>query len=258
MSAPRAPRGRLLGALLCVLAAAAPDEADERADAALERLDGGLADESYEEIAAAIVELDAVVDEVSKPVRKKVIKALGDVFRDYAPRKDTTDDNSADVADAYGAAIGALFQREGGPELLEKALKQEHVREWPAVQVLLLEGLGYARDPARVKLLAGYLEGEHAIVVTAAARALGELREADLDARRKAAVALLERYEAISDDVEAQTRRGNEEETARAQDLLDLTEVGFNEALSSLCRQSLATAADWRAWYDEHGRGNDW
>jgi len=258
MSALRPSRGTLLGALAVLLAAAAPPDADERAEDALDALRSGVRDESYERIAEAVVELDAVVDDVSPRLRRKVVRELGDVFSDYEPRKDTTRDNRADVEDVYRMVVGALFEREGGPDRLEDALDERHVEEWPEVQMLLLEGLGYARDEERVDLFADYLEAEHPGVVTAAARALGELRDAERRVRREAVEALVEAYEDATEEVARQTRRGRDEAAARAQEFLDLTEVGFNEALASLSRRTHFTAADWRAWYDEHGRGKDW
>ncbi|HTE05200.1 MAG TPA: HEAT repeat domain-containing protein [Planctomycetota bacterium] len=264
--------------------AAAP-AADEAAEAAgmsvVATIDDAVDQHDPVKIKPVFETLDTTWPRLSQKTIKRVEKSIGAMFAKLKPREsrdvDTlgddarngrfkpedepdgkSDNQKADVLDCYHSAIGLLYDKPDGPSVLLPVLKLPHVKTWPEVQVLVLEGLGYREDPALAKEFEAYLRHESTLVACAAAEALGHLRDQPQDVRRRAAGAVVDAFCAAEKASEKEAGKVGEDDEHPARRYLSSITVSFREALTALTQQTLAKPSEWRAWFDAHGKDASW
>jgi hypothetical protein len=252
---------------------AGPDP-EKRAAEAIVLLKDAVDAEDAAAIQAALRVLEEVYGSVQPKTVKKIGRAVTQMFKDYVPRieidvpvtaplpgdepEPVNMDMLRDVVDCYTLAVGVMHDKPEGADVLLPLLKLKHVKEMPRITALVVEGLGYRRDASLTKTLAKFLGHESAEVASAAATALAQLQDHDQADRAVAVEALLEAFEDAETAVAKERRRTKEDDPHPAADHLALLEVPFGEALKSLTRQRFDTPAEWKAWFDAHGREPDW
>lgn len=247
----------LLAALLCAPLRAADDGPEQLADDALDRFDEALSDRDTRGLEEALVDMDAVYAQVPEKTIKKFHRAYGKLFK-LEPRGEIREDGSDprdELLRAYQLALGTVFDKEGGQQLILSGLKLGHVKRWPAAQALFVEALGFRADPGDIKTLAGYLKSDEAPVVRAAVGGLSMFSEADVDVRRSAVGPLIDALSACSKAAAKEAKKGKEDE---AQVFFLSVEGTFYDALLKLTRQKFGTADEWAQWFAEHGSGDGW
>jgi hypothetical protein len=247
----------LLVALPALLLAQADATPDDLAKDAIRSIKTALKTYDMGTVEEGLMDLDMVYDKVGAKSVKDIHKIVGQVFK-TKPRtpKEAFEDTKEELIDAYYLAIGLVFEREGGDDLLKAALKQKHVAGWPAMRASLIEGLGYRRDPKLVSTFADLLDEDSGLVAAAAARALAEYAEQPLPVRRQASRELVKAW---ADAVEMARREVSRKKTETvARDKLDTVEGPYEMALRELTRQRHDTPEAWEEWFDTHGGGNDW
>lgn len=252
----------------------APDE--KEVEAALEQLDDGIDDREPAPIQDALQRLDTLYAELTSRDRKKVVRLVKAVFSKYRPRKEmpgsvvrtgredpfgdiqVEDEARAAVLATYRLAVGLMFDKPEGADVLLPALKLNHVKDWPEVQMVILQGLGFRADPELTKLFAGYLEHDHPYISGTAAESLGQLAGQALDARRPAVKAIVDAYSDAESAATKEARKVKEDDPTPADDRLAILWVSFNEALKALTGEGHDTPTAWREWFAAHGKGSDW
>jgi hypothetical protein len=252
---------------------AAPDP-EEQAAEAMDRLKDAVADRD----AAAVQQLLRALDEVYGSVQPKTVKKIGAavtrLFKDFVPRVEidvpvtaplpgdepepVNMDAMHEVLACYTLAVGIMHDKPEGADVLLPLLKLKHVKDLPRTTALVIEGLGYRRDPQLTKTLASYLGDAAPEVAGAAAGALAQLQDHPQADRVVAVKAILDAFDAAATAVEKEQRRTKPDDPHPAADHLSLLEVPFGEALKSLTRQRFDTPAEWRTWFAEHGKETDW
>jgi hypothetical protein len=228
--------------------------------------------------AAAIQAALRVVEDVYASVQPRTVKKIGaavtHMFREYEPRierdlpataplpgddpQPVDMDATREVIACYTLAVGVMHDKPEGADVLLPVLRLKHVKAMPEITALVVEGLGYRRDPGLTKDLAGYLDHEDAGVAGAAATALAQLQDHPQPERLAAVRAIIEAFEEADKQVAKEQRRVREDEPRPAADRLARLEVPFGDALKTLTRQRFDTPAEWRTWFAEHGREPDW
>lgn len=255
-----------------VLAVGAPVSAqvDEVALEALDVIEEAVDDHEPGKVAEALRDLDDVYDKLSERTLKKVHRGLKKMFADFEPKEGSAvgvgtgvidrsqlEGTKRQVGECYTLAVGILFDKPDGDELLLDALKRDHVEEWPEVRALIYEGLGYRVDPELVDEFVDVLEDDAPEVAAAGAIALGQFFENDMELRREIVEELIEAYLEHHEEAEKEERRGRDDER-EASDYLAIIEVPFDESLRSLTRRSFEGAPEWEQWWDEHGNDDEW
>ncbi len=228
----------------------------------------------------ALLKLDPLWKDLSPKTVQKAVKAIGTMFAKLRPQieidvdvgldgpgrrfpPDDEEDKYAEdsrepVLECYRTAVGLLHDKPEGPAALLPVLKLPHVKEWPDVQALVLQGLGFREDPALFKDFEAYLDHASAAVATQAARALGRYADQPIDLRRRAVEALIRALEAADKAVAREAGKVREGDPTPAADYRALLFVGFHEALMALTRQNFDKTAEWRAWFVAHGKETTW
>jgi hypothetical protein len=252
---------------------AGPDP-ELRAAQAIAALRSAVDDRDAAAIQAALRVFEDVYAGVDPKTVKKIGAAVTHMFRKYEPRLEsdvpataplpgddpqTLDmDATREVIECYTLAVGVMHDKPEGADVLLPVLRLKHVMAMPEITALVVEGLGYRRDPGLTKELAAYLGHEDAAVAGAAATALAQLQDHAQPERLAAVRALIEAFEAAGKEVAKEQRRVRKDEPHPAAERFARLEVPFGEALKSLTRQRFDTPAEWRAWFAEHGREPDW
>jgi hypothetical protein len=257
--------------------------ADEAAMAVVETIDKAITERDPVKIKPVFTTLDEQWARLSPKTVKRVEKSLSAMFaklkpRDaqvdvdtmgdqarngrYEPDEDNpppeTDNQRQDVLDCYHAAIGLLYDKPEGAAMLLPVLKLPHVKSWPEVQVLVLEGLGYREDQALAKDFEAYLRHESTTVASAAAASLGRLREKPMDVRRQAVSSIVDAFTAAQKAADKEAAKAGEDDDRPARRYLSSITVSFRDALTSLTRQNFDKPAEWRTWLDAHGKDASW
>jgi hypothetical protein len=287
---PAAPGGEATGAdpeadpdADAAPSAEAVKAADAAALAIIEKVNHAIEERVPADIRPALTQLDEIYAQIPPKTLKKVLKSVSAMFAKLVPRTDDRDidtlgddafnpfgpdedeeqpvaeDPKAEIEDCYHVAIGVLYDKPEGAAVLLPVLKLPHIKSWPEMQALVLEGLGYRGDPALAKDLEAYLRHPNALVASAAAGGLGKLREEPMDVRRQVVGALVDAFSAArkAADKEA-AKAGEDEEELPAKRYLSSIHVAFREALTSLTRQTHDKPAEWREWFDAHGKDASW
>jgi hypothetical protein len=269
----------ILGAVVLAAPAAhawqqAEPDPETRAAQAIASLDEAVDDRN----AAAVQQALRVIEQVYGSVQPKTVKKLGRavtrMFKEYVPRIETdlpptaplpgddpqpvNMDATREVIECYTLAVGVMHDKPEGADVLLPLLKLKHVKEIPRITALVVEGLGYRRDPALTKTLAAFLGDGSPEVASAAATALAQMQDNPQADRVVAVKALLDAYEAAEVAAAKEQRRTKPDDPHPAADHLALLDVPFGEALKSLTRQRFETPAEWMAWFAAHGKEPDW
>jgi hypothetical protein len=285
------PRLAALAVLLALPAAGAAQAASAQqaqgADAAAEataaealaKIKKGTEERTPEPIKAALVQLDPLWKQLSPVTIQKVVKAISTMFSKLRPQieydvdvglddpnranpPDEPDkyegDSREPVLDCYRTAVGLLSDKPEGPAALLPVLKLPHVKEWPDVRALVLQGLGFREDPALLKDFETYLTDPSPLVASQAARALGRYFDKPMDVRRRAVGSMISALEAADRAAAKEAGKVREGDPTPAADYRASIYVGFHEALLALSHQSFEKTAEWRAWFSEHGKDAAW
>lgn len=269
MKLPRPPSHRRWMAsavvLLLLVAGVSAQDPEGLAKDALVLISDGVADHKPELVSEGLSDLDMVYATVSDKTRKKIHKAVGNMFAKLVPREpvfqrpgdlvDGEEGTRLEVEACYTLAIGILHDKDGGPDVLLKALKNKHIKSWHEVRALVYEGLGLRADPALIKEFVKVLEDAEPAVAFEAAAALGQFHDRGMDLRRQAATALVKAFAEHDKDAAKEAKKGRSEEKA---DYLAAVEVAFNESLTALTRASPSSAPEWSEWLKEHGKDEEW
>lgn len=252
----------LVPGLLAALLWSGADDPEAFALEAVDRLADAVTARDAEGVREALVDLDSAWPRLSAKAAGKALKGVGRLFSKYKPRDEIREDGSTDaeeIRECYRMAIGLVFDKDGGDDVLRGAFKVGHIKTWPQVQANLLEGLGHRRDPGQLDFVAGYLKHDAHEVVVAAAVALGRLDEADVAVRREAAGALVSAYERLAKAAAKEARKArDDEEEGPARTALARCEYPLNDALRALTRQRFESAEDWSDWLGSDGRRDGW
>lgn len=257
-AAPGAPAAAQEAPLPPEIAELDDKQVAERAGAALDRFDAGLDERDTERIREALVELAGLWPRLPEKTHRKVFKAARTLFSELKPRDEIREDGTDDapgIRYAYETAVGLVFDKPDGDNVLAYALKQEHIEEWPVVQAHILTGLGFRQDPKQLDLLADYLDHEQQEVAAAAARGLGRLSEQDGKLRQAACAEIMDAWQDLAKRAEREARKDPDGEVNR---LMQLLEAPFAEALTALSRQHHRGFEAWRRWFDEDAAGVEW
>jgi hypothetical protein len=249
---------------------------EKEIEATLDQLKEGIADEDYKAISEALQRLDLQYPELTPKDLKKVVKLVKAVFAKVRPPKElpgsvvrigpvdpfeeiaVEDEARGEVLAMYRLAIGLMFDRPEGEEVLVPTLKLEHIREWPEVQMVVLQGLGFRSDPGLTRLFADYLEHEDPYIAGTAAESLGQLAGKPLEERRPAVEAIIEAFNDAEKAAKKEERKVKEDDPTPLNDRLQILWVSFNEGLKALTGEGHDGPAAWREWFAEHGKGEDW
>ncbi len=266
-------------AVVCLAGAAAPlmpdDGPDETALAMVAQIDAALDAHDAEAIQDALRRLEGVYAQVGDKTLKKVLKAVGQVFREFKPRIDAglpvlppapgdtgdeviLEDPRVEILACYRMAVGLMYDKPQGADVLLPVLKLPHVKNWPEVVALIVQGLGYRQDPTLTKAIAPWLAADSAALASAAAAALGQLHEKPVEARREAVAALVDEFQRAYDEAAKEARKLREGDAAPAADRLASMQVAFTESLTMLTRATCADPPAWSAWFSARGRESDW
>ena len=202
-------------------------------------------------------DFDRIYAEVGPKTVKKLHKAYGKLFK-LEPREEVREDGSdprGELLFAYQLAVGSVFDKPGGADVLRAALKQGHLKRWPEARALFVEGLGQRVEADNIRLIAGYLEDDDVLVVRAAAGCLGLFSEADVKARREAVAPLIKVLVSLESAAKKEAKKGKRED---AQEFLLSVEGTFLDALLPLTRQRFDSAEGWADWFKKNGSGEDW
>jgi hypothetical protein len=237
--------------------ALAGDGPEELAAEALKQFGKALGDKDVKLIEEALQDFDRIYGKVGPKTVKKLHKAYGKLFK-LEPREEFREDGSdprGELLFAYQLAVGSVFDKPGGDDVLQAALKQGHVKRWPEARALFVEGLGQRVEADNIRLIAGYLEDDSVMVVRAAAGCLGLFSEADVKVRREAVAPLIKVLGSLDSAAKKEAKKGKRED---AQEFLLGVEGSFLDALLPLTRQRFDSAADWAIWFKQNGSGEDW
>lgn len=245
-------------AVLCLMVLfAVDDDAESLAVDVLKSLKAALEDDRIERVEELLHDVDLVYVHVTPKTQRKLIKALDGLLK-AKPRSVRDDDGRPPeqrLQRAYGLAIGILYDKPRGPEVLRGALKLRHLQEWWSVRAMLYEGLAFSLDPDDIgRLAAGLGEGAPE-VVGAAARGLGLFETEPVAVRRVALEALIEGWEDLHEAVAKAARR---KQGDGAKELLRDVEPALGDAVSALAHRRLSELDDARSWFDEHAAEEDW
>jgi len=264
------------------VAATGDEAADAAAMAVVETIDKAVNEREPTKIKPVFATLDEHWAHLSPKTVKRVNKSIGAMFAKLKPREfrdvDTlgedaingrftpdednpepaTDTQKQDVLDCYHSAIGLLYDKPDGPAVLLPVLKLPHIKTWPDVQVLVIEGLGYRGEAALEKEFEAYLRHENTAVASAAATALGHLRDQPMEVRRRAVTALVDAFSAAQKASDKEASKAGEDDERPARRYLSSVMLSFRDALSSLTRQTFDKPGEWREWYDAHGKDAAW
>jgi hypothetical protein len=259
---PSDGRGRAI--VLCLLlagllapGAAAGDGPELLAASALDMFKEALSDKDIPKLEEALRDFAAVYDKVPEKTVKKFHKSYAKLFK-LEPREEIREDESDprdELLRTYQLALGTVFDKEGGREIILAGLKLGHIKRWPEAQALFVEALGFRADTKDIKTLVSYLKSEHPSVVRAAVNGLGMFSEADVDIRRTAVKPLIDALATCSKAADKEAKKGRDED---AQDYFLAVEGTFYESLLKLTRQRFGSAGEWTAWFKEHGAGDRW
>lgn len=246
------------------------DDVEDLADDALDAIDQAIDERDPERMRESFETLDMVYRDVSPRTVKRIGKAVGKVFSKYQPRVEVLDydevtdeyeifSDKDDVEGIYVMAVGLLYDKPEGPDVLKPLLKQAHIKEWGEVRAAIVEGLGYRADPGELSFFSGLLKDSDPAVARAAVVAIGQLKDADFAIRKKAAKVLVERYADATKRAQKELKRKREDaEAGDAERFLGAVEAAMDEALTELTRQRFTGSADWETWFDEHPDEEDW
>ena len=262
-------------------AQSAPDTsaADGQAAEAIALLDQAVKDRNASAVQTQLRRFEELWRSLSPKMLKKVITAVVAFFKEFKPRNDydipleptrpgdeprvVEDTGRQELFESYRLAAGVLYDKPEGREVIQQVLKVPHVRQWPEVVALLVEGLGYQADTGLTAVIRPYLDDPSPIICGAAAKALGQLQDQPITVRREAVAALVKAYSAAKEAADKEARRakpGANDEPAPtpAADKLVLMEVPFGLSLQKLTRQSCTGPVAWQKWFDEHGKDASW
>jgi hypothetical protein len=232
--------------------------------AVVETLRHSVEERQMEPIVPALTQLDGIYTRIPPKTLKKVVKAINTMFAKLIPREEQDIDTLGEgmrngpFGPDDGDDDGDVGGGEGGPSVLLAALKQPHIRIWPEVQVLILEGLGYRGEAALEKEFEAYLRHANTMVASAAAGGLSRLREQPMEVRRRATAALVDAFAAAKQASEKEAAKVGEDDERPARAYLSGITVAYREALTSLTRQTWDKPGEWSAWFAEHGKDPSW
>lgn len=249
--------GRTLLALLLVLPnASAQGGAEERVASALDAIKDGLKEKDGDAVAVALVALGPDYDAVPEGLTKKIDKAVLSVLKTAPwPKRSQEHDPREDLIDAYLAAIGLVFERPDGSEILLAAYKQPHFKDWPELRARIVEGLGYRVDPVLMSFFGKALD-EHSLVAAAAAGSMALYSEMPQVIRKDGCQRILIAWADASQAAKKEASKGKDEMSA--QDHLMRIQGPFELALEALSRQRLDGLDAWDEWYRQRSGGQDW
>lgn len=262
-------------------AQAAPDtsKADGEAAEAIALLDKAVEDRNATVVQEQLRRFEGIWRSLSPKMLKKVITSVVGFFKNFKPREDYDlpleptrpgdeprvfeDTGRQELFESYRLAAGVLYDKPEGREVILQVLKIPHVRAWPQVVAVLVEGLGFQPDAGLTAVIRPYLDDPSPLISGAAAKALAQLHDEPITVRREAVAALVKAYSAALEAAEKEKRRakpGPDGESAPtpAADKLVLMEVPFGLSLQKLTRQSCTGPAAWQKWFDEHGKDANW
>jgi hypothetical protein len=200
------------------------------------------------EAVASIDELHTLFPESGPKDRAKIVKALKKSFS--VKRKE---DPSGQVDDrlwqAAAAALGDM-----GPEsvpVLSDLIGHKSHRENLALQRKLVLSLGRTKDLKSVKTLTDLLNDKDAIVQGAAAEALGNYADAELDVRRDAFEELLKQIMSVKG------RMDNDGEDLEARQRYETIRAPILTSLKLLSKRDITEPEDWQRWWNKNKK-HDW
>ncbi|GJM20703.1 MAG: hypothetical protein DHS20C15_06180 [Planctomycetota bacterium] len=235
----------------------AQGEPDDFAAEVLERFDLALDKGYVDQLQEAVQDIDLVYEKVSDKTRKKLNKALAGMLTSK-PRQTIGEDGQSPeqlLSPSYAGAIGILHDKPGGVEILRKALKSKHLKEWYDVRGLLYEGIALSLDPDDISLIAKGLAEPDAYLVATAAGSLAIYSDQDVDVRREAIEELIDGWEALVETAEKNERR---EKGSEAREFLDQVEPALIEAAGDITRRRQSDLDALREWFAETGKGDAW
>jgi len=260
-------------------AAAATEAADEQAADAIAQLAKAVDARDASAAQAQLRRYEQLWASLSPRMLKKVITSVVAMFKEFKPRDDydiplepvrpgdeprVYDDTARrELLDTYRLAAGVLYDKPEGREIIQSVLKISHVRAWPEVVAILVEGLGYHPDAGLTAVIKPYLDDPSPLICGAAAKALSQLHDEPIAVRREAVAALVKAYSDAQVAADKERRRakphsGEESPPTPAADRLVLMEVPFGLSLEKLTRQSCTGPAAWQQWFDQHGKESNW
>ena len=262
-------------------AQAAPDtsKADGQAVEAIAALDQAVEERNAPAAQTQLRKFEELWRSLSPKMLKKVITSVVGFFKNFKPRTDYDipleptrpgdeprtyeDTGRQELFESYRLAAGVLYDKPEGREIIQQVLKFPHVRAWPEVVAILVEGLGYQPDTGLTAAVRPYLDDPSPVISGAAAKALAQLHDEPIAVRREAVAALVKSYSAALEAAEKEKRRAKpstdgETPPTPAADKLVLMEVPFGLSLQKLTRQTCTGPAAWQKWFDEHGKDATW
>jgi hypothetical protein len=263
-------------AIVAAPATSAPSLDEKEIEATLDQLKEGVADEDYKAISEALQRLDTQYPELTKRDLKKVVKLVKAVFSKVRPPKElpgsvvqigpvdpfeeiaVEDEARGEVLAMYRMAVGLMFDRPQGADVLLPTLKLDHIETWPEMQMVILQGLGFRSDPELTKLFAGYLEHDDPYIAGTAAESLGQLAGKPLEVRRTAVELIIDEYDDAAAAAKKEARKVREDDPTPMADRLAIIWVSFNEGLKALTGEGHDGPAAWHDWFAENGKGEDW
>lgn len=240
---------------------------EEMALSALKAIKTGVEEYEPNRVRLALDDIDSIYDKVTPKIRGKIHKGLGSMFSNFVPKEAGMaqfEDNEEEswgekqraLEGCYVLAVGILFDKEEGDEILLTALKRSHIKDWPRVRAVIYEGLSYRDDPDLIKHFTQGLSDPAYLVVAASVNALGRFQDHDMKVRRVIVKNLVEAYAGQQAVIDKAVRRKKGVEEAE-QFMLHI-EVPFNDALMALTRQACSDATEWEEWFDENGSEDVW
>jgi hypothetical protein len=263
-------------------AAADTEAADTQAAEAIAAMAKAVENRDAPAVRAQLQVYEELWRRVSPKMLKKVITSVVAMFKGFKPREDydlplepvlpgdeprvVEDTGKQELLDAYRLAAGVLYDKPEGREIIQTILKIPHVRQWPEVVALLVEGLGYQPDTGLTAVIKPYLDDPSALICGAAAKALAQLHDEPIAVRREAVAALVKAYSAAQEAADKERRRskpqddegGAETQPMPAAERLALMDVPFEMSLQKLTRQSFPDPKGWQEWFDQHGKDATW
>jgi HEAT repeat protein len=200
----------------------------------------------------AIGVIDQMNQEFSKSGpkdRASIVKSLSKCFeqRRLEPGEEKTVNNKLNLAAA--AALGQM-----GPEstkVLMGWIGHKDLKKDPAVQQRLIKSLGRTHDKDGIKTLVSKLEDKDALIVSAAAEAMGEFSAMDLAVRKSLFEPLLKSL---------MTAKGAKDQNANdlvARERYDAIAAPIVTSLGKLAKHDERDPEKWQVWWNKN-RAADW
>jgi hypothetical protein len=252
--APATPVSSAPGASASVAQGAAQDApADKRPEIAakIEKAKGMWGDKKGGKDAEIIATIDELLVEYPKSGPKDKASIVAFLGKSIEQKRDEVSEGVPNnkLAMAAAVALGAM-----GPEstkTLEGWIDDKRLKKDVALVGRLVLSLGKTKDPAATRKLIKLLEHPEPPLVSAAAQALGEFKEADLKVRKEAFESMLKVLMSSFNNKE-----GNPNDLV-AKERYDIIGSPIITSLRALSGHDEREPAAWQAWWNNN-KNKDW